>query len=112
MKDWLTDEEAAQQAEKDAKRANGRGRLNPDIVDNIAVGLGGLVYAAALGWPLSNLATGYGSRPENFALLGGMIGLMLAAYAVMSNRLAQPVRLPIGAIGLTIVVVCWGFGPL
>lgn len=112
MKDWLTDEEPAQQARREATHPKRRLRSGPEFRDNIVVGIGSALYAALLAWPIYNLAIGSGSQPKNLTLLGGMIGLMLATYAVMSNRVADQWRLPIGAVGLSLVLVCWGFGPL
>jgi hypothetical protein len=87
------------------------GELDHQTRDNIIVGVGGLVYAVLLGWPLYNLAVGR-SQPENFTLLGGMIGLMLAAYAIMTNRMVGSFRWIAGATGLLVLVLCLGFGPL
>ena len=89
----------------------GWGDLDHQTRDNIIVGIGGLVYAVLLGWPLYNLAVGR-SQPENFTLLGGMIGLMLAAYAIMTNRMVGSFRWIAGAAGLLVLVLCLGFGPV
>jgi hypothetical protein len=105
MKEWRTDDEVTPQ------RKSWWSRLDADTRDNIIVGVAAAFYAALLAWPIYNLLLGP-SAPEDFTLLGGMIGLMLASYAVMSNRVADVFRLPIAAAGLLIVLACWGFGPL
>jgi hypothetical protein len=86
--------------------------LFPHLRENLIIGGCIVVYAALMLWPLYNLVAGVGSQPANFTLFGGMVGLMLAGYATMTERVHGPLRWAIGAIGLSFLVFCWGFGPL
>jgi hypothetical protein len=106
------DEEHAQRVANDELRGVNWHQQALNLGEKLIIGTSALLYAALLAWPLYGLAIGSGSRQENFTLLGGVIGLMLATYAVMSNRIAEPMRLPLGVIGLSIVLACWGFGSL
>jgi hypothetical protein len=114
MKDWLTE------AEESAKsRANRWWRdhwndLGPkhQLRDDLIVAAGALLYLLVLIWPLYGLASGHGRHPEYPTMLGGLIGLLLASYAVMSDRMRGRQRALIAAIGIAFIVVCWGFGPM
>jgi len=114
MKDWQTG------AEKPAKdRANRWWRdhwndLGPDhqLCDDLIVAAGASLYLFVLIWPLHGLASSHGHHPEYPTMLGGLIGLLLASYAVMSDRFRGPQPALIVAIGITFIVMCWGFGPM
>lgn len=89
-----------------------RKRTSAEVHDYVILALGGILFAILLAWPIYNLTTGSGSRPENFTVLGGAIGLSVATYGVLSNRTHDRTRLPFVLIGLLLVLVCVGFGPL
>jgi hypothetical protein len=79
--------------------------------DDLIVATGGLIYLAVLIWPIYGLA--FGGHPTRYeTLLGGFIGLLLASYAVMSDRMDGRHRTAIASIGVGFIVLCWGFGPL
>jgi hypothetical protein len=113
MKEWRTEEEeTAEQAARDSWWQRLGEALDPEVRDNVIVGATILIYTALLCWPLYGLAVGAGMPASNLTLLGGTIGLLLATYAVMSDRLHGWARRTIGAVGIAIVVLCFGFGPL
>ena len=84
--------------------------MPPESRDNVIMLWAGALCAVLLVVPLYNVITDSGSRPGNFTFLGGLIGLVLAAYAVMSNRVASAMRLPLGLLGVVLIAICWGFG--
>jgi hypothetical protein len=113
MKDWLTDEKEAEQRLR--RRTGLRGRwheLTPKQRDDIVVGAIAFIYGAVAIGPIYNLVTGVGSRPQNFTILGGMIGLVIAGYAAMAVQLHWPIRAILGAIGVACIAGFWGFGPM
>lgn len=113
MKEWRTEEEeAAERAARDSWWRRLGEVLDPQVRDNLIVGTTILIYAALLGWPLYSLAVGVGMPASNLTLLGGTIGLLIATYAVMTDRIHGWPRPAIGALGLAVLVLCFGFGPL
>lgn len=86
--------------------------FNPYGEDNVITALIALLYLSLLAWPLYNLAVGTGSPTANFVLLGGMLGLILAAYAAIADHVRAAVRLPLCSIGIAMIIGFWGFGPL
>jgi hypothetical protein len=114
MKDWPT--EAERPAKSRANRwcrdrwneANPEHRQRADLI----VATGALLYLFVLIWPLHGLVTGHGHRPEYPTMLGGLLGLLLASYAAMSDRLRRQQRALIAAMGIAFIVACWGFGPM
>jgi hypothetical protein len=75
-------------------------------------GGGGLAFACVLGWPLYRLAMGEGSPPANWAMFGGTIGVLLVVYSVMTNEVHRPRRLAVCVVGMAIILLCWGLGPI
>ena len=113
MKEWGTDEAPA----KNGGNSWWRDRWNDldpkhQWREDVLVAMGGLVYLGVLGWPLYRLVFADGATPENMSIVGGLVGLLLASYAVMSDRVEGTIRGLLAAIGILAIIACWGFGPL
>lgn len=101
--------------EHDARRTAEKKRwrlLNPHGQDKAIITLIVLLYLSLLAWPLYSLAIGAGSPSGNFTLLMGVLGLILAAYAAIADHVRVVVRLPLGSIGIAMIIGFWGFAPL
>lgn len=119
MQEWPTDEAGIAQRSlpdgPDLPARPQRRRWNlrdPQARDNTFVGMLALLYAVLAGLPLYNLVTGNGSRPQNFSILGGMVGLVIAGFAAMDIPVHWTLRLTLAAIGIGLIVGFWGFGPM
>jgi len=113
MQEWPTKEEDG--APRSPPRAPWHRRWNlrdPHARDNLFVAALALFYAILAGFPLYNLITDNGSRPRNFTILGGMVGLVIAGFAAMDIPVHGALRLALAAVGIGLIVGFWGFGPM
>lgn len=113
MQEWPTEEEDS--APRSPPRVPWHRRWNlrePRARDNAFVAALALFYVILAGFPLYNLITGNGSRPQDFSILGGMIGLVIAGFAAMDIPVHWTLRLVLAAIGIGLIVGFWGFGPM
>lgn len=113
MQEWPTEEE--NEPRQGSPKAPWHRRWNlrdPQARDNTFVAALALFYAILAGFPLYNLITGNGSHPQDFSILGGMIGLVIAGFAAMDIPVHWGLRLALAAIGIGMIVGFWGFGPM
>jgi hypothetical protein len=111
MQEWPTDEEESAQEPRTPLPRRWTLR-DPQVRDNAFVTVLALFYAILAGFPLYNLVTGNGSRPQDFSILGGMVGLIIAGFAAMDIPVHWALRLMLAAVGIGFIVGFWGFGPM